>query len=241
MLCWLPPLVLPPSFTCVSVLRQSWSPGPIRLTVSVSGDSIFLNRHCWVMKSFRNRTPSPIGHWHSIITIRFFSSSFALITNQTDKKCVFENSFTVYMHNFGYSLTLLLHRFILMNEYFLGYHCLVFSISSKLNKLTFRLIAFSFPNDNRTLKTTQSKQDTVMNHCFRSGSPYATQRVGVRLNEKRALGYELLWDVVIDNPNRILEIANCGPVPPEPDSSKIRVSISSYLSPPTNNRCFVAF
>lgn len=31
---------------------------------------------------------------------------------------------------------------ILMNEYFLGYHCLMFSISFKLNKFTFRVIAF---------------------------------------------------------------------------------------------------
>lgn len=43
---------------------------------------------------------------------------------------------------------------------------------------------------------------------------YATQRVGVRLNEKRALCREDVRE--LDNPNRILKIANCERVPLKP-------------------------
>lgn len=52
---------------------------------------------------------------------------------------------SLFMHHCDYSFHCALHTAtapvrILMNEYFLGYHCLMFSVSSKLNKLTIQLL-----------------------------------------------------------------------------------------------------
>lgn len=158
-----------------------WSRGPKRGLVSFSNDiSGRLRSHPWAVLR------SPIGQRHSIITKRV-SFSFALITNQTDKKYwVYENSFTSWMQHCGYSFhyssTLLLHRLVfLWMSIFWVITVWCFRSVSNLTNLRFGLLLFL--NDNRTMKTTQSKQDTIMNHCFRFGSPYATQRLGVRFNE----------------------------------------------------------
>lgn len=85
----LPPLVLlllPSSFTCAV------QPTLDAVAGTETRVSIFFKRHIWTPSE---SSESPIGQWHSIITNRA-SFSFALITNQTDKNWVYENSFTFY-------------------------------------------------------------------------------------------------------------------------------------------------